>query len=103
MANPKKKGKTTPPQNHPETRTTPQGLGVHYTPLEEKQNRLDARRYCAPDMRLSLGGMVCPTTCGVAGTMTRVIAVAVGTPHHVWGSCRRVDPEMVESGGPHLL
>ena len=41
---PKEKGKTTPPQNHPETRTTPQGLGIHYTPLEEKQNRLDARR-----------------------------------------------------------
>jgi len=54
-------------------------------------------------MRLSLGGMVCPTTCGVAGTMTRVIAIAFGAPHHVWGSCRRVNPEMVESGGPHLL
>ena len=44
-----------------------------------------------------------PPSAGTAGTMTRVIAIAFGTPHHVWGSCRRVNPEMVESGGPHLL
>ena len=31
-------------------------------------------------MRLSLGGMVCPTTCGVAGTMTRVITIVFDTP-----------------------
>ena len=42
-------------------------------------------------------------TCGADGSMTRVIAVVFDTPHHVWGSCRRVNPEMVESGGPHLL
>ena len=60
----RRKAKPHPHKTTQKPRTTPQGLGVHYTPLEEKQNRLDARRYCAPDMRLSLGGMVCPTICG---------------------------------------
>lgn len=40
----RRKAKPHPHKTTQKPRTTPQGLGKQYTPLEEKQNRLDARR-----------------------------------------------------------
>lgn len=82
----------------------PRKDSVYITHLSRKNKivlmRADVeRRTCGS----ALVAWCAPPSAGTAGTMTRVIAIAFGTPHHVWGSCRRVNPEMVESGGPHLL
>ena len=50
----RRKAKPHPHKTTQKPRTTPQGLGVHYTPLEQKQNRLGSRGYWAGTCSSSL-------------------------------------------------
>ena len=86
MANPKKKGKTTPPQNHPETPDNPaRTRKTLHTPRGKTKSSLIRADIVLRTCGSSLVAW-CPHHLWGCWQMTRVIAVAVGTPHHVVGS-----------------